>query len=174
MNAELIVPTSTGTWPREILVLRRSSGYLRLHVPPLLYAPALANRLTRALIAIRGVRAVRIERGRARVAIDYDPWLTDDRPMLLEIDRLATPLVDRLDVEGFEGALVEQRSARNVELAERGGRVVYTGLLAWVHYWVIRAAIRDPVRMWWVWALVAFGLWMHRRQLQSMLPEGGP
>ena len=47
-------------------------------------------------------------------------------------------------------------------------RVAYTGLLAWVHYWVIRAAIRDPVRMWWVWALVAFGLWMHRRQIQSM------
>lgn len=168
MTAQAITPTAHGTWPRDILVTKRSTGYLRLHVPPLLYAPALSSKLERALLGLRGVRRVRIERSRARLAVDYDPWLTSDRAMLVEVDRLATPLVDRMEPEAFAAVLVEQRDGRHAELAERGARVAYLGLLAWVHYWVLRAAIRDPVRFWWVWALVVFGVWTHRKQLQTL------
>lgn len=167
-DAAAIVATPLDTWPREILVTKRSSGYLRLHVPPVLYAPALGPKLQRALLPLRGVRRVRIERGRARVSVDYDPWLTDDRPILVAIDALASPLVERMDPDAFATALAEQRDARNFELAERGARAAYLGLLIYVHYWVGRAALRDPVRLWWVWALVAFGVWTHRKQIAEM------
>jgi hypothetical protein len=165
MNA--IARTEEGTWPREILVLKRSAGYLRLHLPPLLYSPALATRLNRSLLALRGVRRVSTDRNLARLSVYYDPWLTDDRPILLEIDRQGTPLLQKSTPEAFTTALVEQRSARRAELAERGARVAYLGLLAWVHVWVFRAALRRPLRLWWVWALLAFGIWTHRRQIKA-------
>jgi hypothetical protein len=160
--------TDAGTWPREILVIKRATGYLRLHLPPLLYAPALAGRLEKALLALRGVRRVTVDRPRARLSVHYDPWLTDDRPALLLVDAQATPLLDRMDAATFTAALVEQRDARRAELAERGARVVYLGLLGWVHIWVFRAALRNPLRFWWVWALLAFGIWTHRRQIRTI------
>lgn len=163
-----VEPSQAGTLPREILVLKRASGYLRLHVPPLLYVPALAFKLERALIALRGVRRVVVDRGRARLSVYYDPWLTDDRPVLLEVDRQATPLLDRMAPDAFATALAEQRQAYHAALAERGARVTYLGLLVGVHVWVLRAALRHPVRFWWVWALLAFGVWTHRRQLRSV------
>lgn len=164
----MIARTEQGTWPREILVMKRTSGYLRLHLPPLLYAPALASRLEKSLVAIRGVRRVSIDRARARISVFYDPWLTDDRPLLREIDRQGSPLLEKMEPEKFAEALVAQRSAHRAEIAERAGRVTYLGLLLWVHYWVVRAAWRNPVRLWWVWALVALGVWMHRRQIRSV------
>ena len=167
MTAAITV-TPSGTWPREILVMKRTSGYLRLQVPPVLYVPALAVRLERALLALRGVRRVMVDRQRARLSVYYDPWLTDDRATLLEIDRQASPLVDRMTPEDFDASLVEQRSVRQSEWVERGARAVYLVLLVWVHYWVLRAAIRDPLRFWWVWALLAFGVWTHRRQIKSV------
>jgi hypothetical protein len=169
-----IAPTPEGTWPREILVLKRATGYLRLHLPPLLYAPALAIKLERALLRLRGVRRVDADRHRARLSVYYDPWLTDDRPILHEIDRQGTPLMEKMQPEAFTTALVEQRSVRRAELAERGTRVAYLGLLGWVHVWVFRAAIRHPIRLWWVWALLGFGIWTHRRQIRSikLLPGG--
>lgn len=163
-----IVRTPSGTWPREILVLKRESGYLRLHLPPLLYAPALAVKLERALIALRGVRRVTVDRHRARLSVHYDPWLTDDRAALLEIDRQASPLLERMTAEDFATSLVEQQSARRSELAERGARIAYLGLLGWVHIFVFKAALRNPIRFWWVWALVAFGVWTHRRQIKTV------
>lgn len=153
---------------REILVLKREAGYLRLHLPPLLYAPALALRLTRALLGIRGVRRVDASRERARLSVYYDPWLTDDRPLLLVVDELGTPLLERMEPETFSAALLEQRAIRRGQLMERGVRISYSGLLLWVHAWVIRAALRDPLRFWWVWALVATTLWMHRRPIRAM------
>ena len=166
MSAE-IARTDAGTWPREILVMKRAVGYLRLHLPPLLYAPALAIKLERALLALRGVRRVTVDRQRARLSVYYDPWLTDDRPTLLVIDAQATPLLERMDAATFATTLVEQRDARRGELAERGARVVYLGLLGWVHVWVFRAALRDPLRFWLVWALLGFGVWTHRRQIRA-------
>ena len=163
-----IARTEVGTWPREILVMKRAVGYLRLHLPPLLYAPALAIKLEKALLALRGVRRVNVDRQRARLSVFYDPWLTDDRPALLLIDAQATPLLGRMDEATFTTTLVEQRDARRAELAERGARVVYLGLLGWVHVWVFRAALRNPVRFWWVWALVGFGVWTHRRQIKTV------
>lgn len=165
-----IARTDAGNWPREILVLKRASGYLRLHLPPLLYAPALAYRLERALLMLPGVRRVDADRARARLSVYYDPWLTDDRPVLLEIDRQGTPLLERMAPEAFQTALVEQRSARRSELAERAARVSYLGLLVWVHLWVIRAALRRPLRLWWFWALVGFGIFTHRRPMRTLLP----
>lgn len=162
-----LAQTEAGTWPREILVLKRVVGYLRVHLPPLLYAPVLAIKLEKGLLALRGVRRVNIDRQRARLSVFYDPWLTDDRPALLLIDTYGTPLLDRMDASTFRAALVDQRDARRAEWSERGARVVYLGLLGWVHVWVFRAALRDPFRFWWVWALVGFGVWTHRRQIRS-------
>lgn len=162
-----IVRSDAGTWPREILVTKRAAGYLRVHLPPLLYAPALAIKLEKALLALAGVRRVTADRQRARLSVFYDPWLTNDRPSLLVIDAQATPLLERMDEPTFATTLVEQRSVRRAELAERGARVVYLGLLGWVHVWVFRAALRNPVRFWWVWALVGFGVWTHRRQIRT-------
>ncbi len=161
-----IVRTEEGIWPREILVTKRTRGYLRLHLPPLLYAPALALKLERALRALPGIRRVNIDREGARLSVFYDPIVTSDRPALLVIDAQATPLLDRMDAASFATTLVEQRDARRAALAERGARVVYLGLLGWVHVWVFRSAIRNPIRYWWVWALVGFGVWTHRRQLR--------
>ncbi len=162
-----VAQTEHGTWPREILVTRRTAGYLRLHLPPLLYAPALGIKLEKALIALRGVRRVTVDRQRARLSIFYDPLLTDDRASLLLIDSQASPLLDRMDEARFATALVEQRDVRRAELAERAARVVYLGLLVWVHLWVFRSALRSPVRLWWFWALMVFSVWTHRRPIKA-------
>jgi hypothetical protein len=148
--------------------MKRTSGYLRLHLPPLLYVPALGSRLERALLGLRGVRRVTIDRQRARLSVYYDPWLTDDRPTLVEIDRQASPVVDRMTAEDFSTSLVDRRNLRRSELAERGARIVYLGLLVWVHLFILRAALRDPIRFWWVWALVGFGIGIHRRQIKAV------
>jgi hypothetical protein len=160
-----IAPTSSGQWPREILVLVRRSGYLRLHVPPLLYAPALAPKLEKALLGLCGVRRVVADRNRARLSVYYDPWIADDRAALLEVDRLATPLVARMEPAAFDAAMVEQDAARRERLRGKAVQAAYTGALVFVHWYVLRGWVRDPVRHWWAWGLVGFGVWTHRRQL---------
>ncbi|MFZ5477582.1 MAG: hypothetical protein ACOZNI_12470 [Myxococcota bacterium] len=163
-----VATTEAGTWPREILVLKRASGYLRLHLPPLLYVPALATKLERALIALRGVRRVVVDRARARLSVYYDPWLTDDRAALLEIDRQATPQLARMEPETFTAALVEQRKARRERIVHRLAQAAYLGALVWAHAWALGHWIADPLRHWWAWLLVGFGIWTHRRQIAAI------
>jgi hypothetical protein len=163
-----LTPTAKGVWPRQILVLVRRSGYLRVHVPPLLYAPALGSKLGAALRAIPGVRRVVVDRNRARVSVFYDRARTDDRPALVAIDGLATPLVDRMEPAAFETALVDQEAARRERLQGKLVQAAYTGALVFVHWYVLRGWIRDPVRHWWAWGLLGFGVWTHRRQIQKI------
>lgn len=164
----LVVRSDGGTWPREILVLRRASGYLRVHVPPLLYAPALGTKLDKALRALPGVRRVNIDRNRARLSVFYDPWIADDRAALLEIDRHATPLVGRMEPAPFAAALTEQERARREYLRNKLMNAAYTGAIVYVHWYVLRRWVRTPGRHWWAWGLVGFGVWMHRRQIRQI------
>jgi hypothetical protein len=169
----LIRRTASGAWPREILVLRRTSGYLRLHVPPLLYVPTLATKLQKGLLALRGVRRVTIDRHRARLSVFYDPWLTEDRAALLEIDRQATGLLDRSEPGEFQAAWLEQDEARRERIQRKLANGAYTGAIVFVHGYVLRGWIRDPVRHWWAWGLVGWGLWTHRRQIKQ-IPDLSP
>lgn len=153
---------------REILVLRRETGYLRLQVPPLLYVAALASRLEKALLALKGVRKVVVDRARARLSVFYDPWLTDDRPALREIDRQATPQVPRMEPEPFREALAEQAKARRERIVGKLVQAGYLAALGWVHVWVLRSWLRAPLRYWWGWALLGFGVWTHRRQIRAI------
>ncbi|MES2642467.1 MAG: hypothetical protein V4850_23490 [Myxococcota bacterium] len=159
-----LVPAET----REILVLRREAGYLRLHIPPLLYVAALATRLEKALLALKGVRRVVVDRTRARLSVFYDPWLTDDRPALLEVDRQATPQVPKMEILPFRDALAEQEKARRERLFGKVVQAAYLLALVWIHLWVIRSWLRAPLRYWWGWGLLGFGVWTHRRQIRAI------
>jgi hypothetical protein len=165
-----IARTAAGTWPREILVLRRAAGYLRVHLPPLLYAPALGPKLETALTALKGVRRVKVDRERARLSVFYDPWLTDDRAALLEIDRLASPLVGRMEPGPFQIAILEQQDARRDRLQGKAATAAYTAALVGVHWYVMRSWLRAPGTHWWAWGLLGYGVWMHRRQIRH-IPE---
>lgn len=156
------------TLPRELLVLRRDRGYLRLHVPPLLYMASLPSRLENALRQIPGVRRVSADRHRARLSVFYDGWVTDDRPILLAIDEVARPSMGRMTPEAFDHALGEQDEARRERLAGKAVQGGYLGLLGWAHWHVLRWAMRNPVEAWWVWALVGFGAYTHRRQIRRI------
>ncbi len=158
------------TWPRELLVLRRDRGYLRMHVPPLLYAPALAPKLETALFAVDGVRRVDSDRRRARLSVFYDRFAVEDRRLIEIVQRGSTPFLGRMAPDKFTAALVEQDDARRERLQGKAAQGAYLGLLGWAHWHVLRWAIRDPTGAWWVWALIGFGLYTHRRQIRR-IPE---
>lgn len=165
MITDLVAPD---VYPREILVLRRAKGYLRLHLPPLMYMPTLARTLERGLIALKGVRRVKVDRGRARLSVFYDPWLTDDRPALLEIDRQATPALETMAPASFEKLLVKQYVTRRKRLAGKAVKASYLGAVVWVHWYLLHRWLDRPLRFWWAWSLIAFGLWLHQRQIRSI------
>ncbi len=158
----------TTTTTREILVLKRVPGYLRLHVPPLLYAGVLASRVEAQLRALRGVQRVVVDRQRARLAVFYDEALTGDLPLLRVVDEQATPLLTRMEPERFAEQLVVQRTARAQRLRGKVVQGGYVASLVWVHAWVLRSMVRSPVATWWIWALVGFAVWTHRRQIKSI------
>lgn len=153
---------------REILIFRRGSGYLRLHVPPLLYVRSLALTLDRALRSIEGVRKVVIDPTRSRLSIFYDPWVATDRKLLLEIDRLATPLLSRMEPAQFALALREQALERNERLGGKAMQGIYLTALAGVHFYLLRSWVFSPLRYWWAWGLVGFGVYTHRRQIRAI------
>lgn len=172
MNA--VARTSRGTWPRELLVLRRDRGYLRVHVPPLLYSAALGAKLEKALGVVTGVRRVVADRHQARLSVFYDrELLPDDRALLRVVQEAAAPQLGRMEPAAFDEALGEQDEARRERLVSKAAQGAYLGLLGWAHVHVIRWALRDPVRAWWVWALLAFGVYTHRRQIQR-IPDLSP
>jgi hypothetical protein len=152
---------------REILLLRRAKGYVRLQIPPLLYVRALALKLERALLELKGVRRVTLNPSLARLSVYYDPWIADDRAALLAIDRLATPLLARMEPEGFALALREQRTARLKRIGGKAVQVAYLGALLAVHLWLLRMWLRNPLRYWWAWGLIGFGIYTHRRQIRA-------
>jgi hypothetical protein len=157
--------------PRELLVLRRDRGYLRLHVPPLLYVASLGPKLEKALGEVDGVRRVVVDRHQARLAVFYDRWvLTDDRPLLRMVHQAASPAMGKMAPEAFDLALAEQDDARRDRLAGKAVQGVYLGLLGWAHWHVLRWGLRDPIGAWWVWALVGFGVYTHRHQIRR-IPE---
>ena len=168
-----ITRTSHGTWPRELLVLRRDRGYLRVHVPPLLYAPSLAPKLEKSLLAVGGVRRVVADRHRARLSVFYDRFLVDDRALLEIVRAAATPLLGRKDERTFGAELEVQEQARLERIQGKAVQGAYLGLLGWAHWHVLRWALRDPVSGWWAWALLGFGVYTHRNQIRR-IPEVSP
>lgn len=169
----MIQKTSSGVWPRELLVLRRDRGYIRFHLPPLLYTASLAPKLEKTVGALPGVRRVVADRHQARLSVFYDRWLTDDRPILLAVRAAAAPSIERMTRPEFDTALATQDEARRERLAGKAAQGAYLGLLGWAHWHVLRFAIRDPITAWWVWALIGFGLYTHRRQIRR-IPELTP
>lgn len=153
---------------REILVLRRASGYVRFHVPPLVYVRALALTLDRALKSIRGVRKVIIDSALARLSVFYDPGVGPDRKIMQEVDRLATPLLTRMDPAAFALTFREQALARNERLGSKAMQGIYFTAVAGVHYYLLRRWLFAPLRYWWAIGLVGFGVYTHRRQIRSI------
>jgi hypothetical protein len=154
--------------PRELLVLRRDPGYLRVHVPPLLYVASLAGKLEAAVRAIPGVRRVLIDRHRARIAVYYDRWTAEPARILVALNQAASPLMGRMEPEAFALAFDEQDQARRERIAGKAAQGAYLGLLGWAHWHVLRWAVRNPANAWWVWALVGFGIYTHRHQIRRI------
>ena len=154
--------------PRELLILRRDAGYVRIHVPPLLYVPSLAKRMETALAALPGVRRVVTDRRRARISVWFDPDIQVDRPILVAVRDAADPLMGRMDREAFKLAYAEQAVARRERLTGKAAQGVYLGLLTYAHLHVLRWAIRRPATAWWAWALLAFAIYTHRRQIRRI------
>ncbi len=165
-----IARTPRDNWPRELLVLRRDRGYLRMHVPPLLYSPSLAGKLKATLGAVPGVRRVDADRHRARLAVFYDAFQADDRALIEAVRKAATPVIGRMERPAFDVALAEQAEARRDVIQAKAVQGAYLGLLGYAHWHVLRWAVRDPTGAWWVWALVGFGVYTHRDQIRR-IPE---
>jgi hypothetical protein len=156
--------------PRQLLVLRRDAGYLRMHVPLLLYAPALQGKLEKALLALPGVRRVVCDRHRARCSVFYDRHVVRDMPLMRTVKVTAEPYLERMEPGPFSAALSEQQEARRERLQGKAAQGAYLGLLGWAHWHVLRWAVRHPVNAWWAWALLAFAIYTHRRQIRR-IPE---
>lgn len=154
--------------PRELLILRRDAGYVRVHVPPLLYVPSLAKRLELALTDLPGVRRVVADRHRARISVWFDPEIQGDRALLVAIRDGAEPLMGRMDRDAFELAFAEQAVARRERLTGKAAQAAYLGLLTYAHLHVLRWAIRRPATAWWAWALLGFAIYTHRRQIRRI------
>lgn len=154
--------------PRELLVLRRDRGYLRVHVPPLLYVGSLAAELERAIARLPGVRRVVVDRHRARLSVTYDCVTGGDRAILEAVQTAASPSMGRMEPEAFEVAFRAQDEARRERLVGKAVQTIYLGLLGWAHWHVLRWAVRNPANAWWVWALLAFALYTHRRQIRRI------
>jgi hypothetical protein len=156
--------------PRQLLILRRDAGYLRMHVPPLLYAPALQGKLEKELLAMAGVRKVLCDRHQARLAVFYDQHLVRDVPLMRAVKAVAEPYLGRMEPAPFAAALAEQQEARRERLQGKAVQGAYLGLLSWAHWHVLRWALRHPANAWWAWALLAFAIYTHRRQIRR-IPE---
>jgi hypothetical protein len=146
-----------------------------MHVPPLLYAPALQSKVEAALVALPGVWRVVCDRHRARLSVFYDrhafpPSAGADRPLIRAVRDASLPYLERMEPDPFAERLGEQDAARRERLQGKLAQGTYLTLLGWAHWHVFRWALRNPTGAWWAWALLGFGIYTHRRQIRR-IPE---
>lgn len=151
----------------EILILRRFSGYLRLHVPALVYSAKASYLLERALSAVDGVRKVGIKKELGKLSIYYDSILTPEREILLAVDLVATPLLKSDQQEVYEKTMVQVEDARRRMLARKAVVVVIVWYLVDIHWTLIRRWVRNPIRHWPKLLTIVVLIYLHRKQLKG-------
>lgn len=152
----------------EIVILRRFPGYLRLHVPPLIYSGKAAYLLERELLGADGVRKVSVKKELGKLSVHFDNVMTPEAAILLLIDRIATPLL-REDQQGtYEKTLAEVEIAQKKRLARKVVVAVILAYLLKIHWRLItRRWIRDPVRYWAPLTTLAVLIYIHRKHIKG-------
>lgn len=152
----------------EIVILRRFPGYLRLHIPPLIYTGKAAYLLEKALLAMDGIRKVSIQKQLGKLSIHFDEVLTQERAVLLVVNEVATPLLRGDEQPLYEKTLAE---VENVERKLIARKVVVAAILAYllkVHWRLLsRKWIQDPVAHWPKLVSIATILYIHRKHIKG-------
>ena len=151
----------------EILILRRFDGYVRLHIPPVLYSGKAASILEKGLRK-EGVRKVNITKNLGKVSVFYDTLAVLEKEILLIVDKLMTPLLKKDQQEFYEKTLVDMEQLRNRRLLRKAVVSVILIYLIRVHWRLIsRSWIRDPVTHWPKLVSIGVLLYIHRKHIRE-------
>ena len=154
----------------EILILRRFSGYLRLHIPALIYNPKASLLLEKELSAFDGVRKVNVKKEMGKLSLHYDSILTLESSLLLLIDRIATALLRSDRQESYEKVMAEVEKARQRRLVRKAAVTVIMIYLIKIHWkYIARQWVQDPIRHWPKLATIGVLLYVHRKHIQGAL-----
>lgn len=154
----------------EILILRRFGGYLRLHIPALIYSGKAAYLLERGLTALEGVRKIAIKKETGKLSVYYDEVMAPESEILLAVDKVATPLLSSDHAEIYKKTMAEVESAERRRLMEHAvvaGVLVYLLKIHWrliTRYW-----LRNPIRYWPEILAIASLIYLHRRQIRGVV-----
>lgn len=157
----------------EILILRRMPGYLRLHIPPLVYDAKAGYLLNRELSKVVGVRKIRLKPEAARLSIHYDELAVKESTLLLKIDRIASGLLKAEQQSLFERTIanVARASRRKVaSIIVNAVIIVYLIKAHWMlarHHW-----FRRPAKNWWPLTVIGMIIYLHRRQIKETVKSG--
>lgn len=152
----------------EIVILRRFPGYVRLHIPPLIYSGKAAYLLESELLTIDGIRKVAIKKELGKLSVHFDNVLVPESQVFLAINRIATPLL-REDQQGvYEKTIVDVEAARRKRIARKIVVAVILTYLVKIHWRLVsRRWIRDPVRYWAPLMTLGVLIYIHRKQLKG-------
>lgn len=154
----------------EILILRRFGGYLRLHIPPVIYSPKIASQLQTALKNIKGVRRVFVKHNLGRVSVHYDKIFTSEKELLLLIDRIASPALDQSKHSLYEKTFSRSKREKRVRQIEKTVTWVTVAYLIRVHWMVARGHwFRRPLKNWLPWLSIIAAIYLHKRSLKRGL-----
>ena len=152
----------------EILILRRFSGYLRFHIPPLIYSPKSSHLLQKKLLSLEGVRKVTIKKELGKLSVHYDAILVRERDVLVAIDEVSTRLLKRVDRESYEVVLSDAEKAHQRRLIRKAVVTVILVYLVRVHWRLISQQwVRDPVTHWPKLLAIATLLYIHRKHIRE-------
>lgn len=152
----------------EILILRRFPGYLRFHIPPLIYSAKAAHLIEKSLLAIEGVRRVMLKKEMGKVSVYFDAVMVPENQVFLKIDEVATPLLKRDQQESYEKVVAQIEDARRRRLIRKATVTVILAYLVKVHWRLVsRYWIRDPIRHWPKLASIGVLIYIHRKHIRE-------
>ncbi|MBI4403772.1 MAG: hypothetical protein HY537_06410 [Deltaproteobacteria bacterium] len=156
----------------EILILRRFPGYLRLHVPPLMYDAKASLLLQGELVKIEGVRKVDINKQGGRISVHYDVLVVKEGAILLEVNRIAAGLLKQEQQEAYEKIMKDVEAARVRTIANIAINSVVVAYLVKAHWMLIKHHwLRKPLKNLTPLSAIAVIIYLHRRQITEILKQ---
>lgn len=153
----------------EILILRRFSGYLRLHIPPLIYSPKASLLVQKKLLAFDGVRKVDIKKELGKISVHYDPIVVPEKGLLLAIDEVASPLLRHEEQESYERVVTDIERARQKRLMRKAVVAVILIYLLRIHWRLLTQRwLRDPVNHLPTLLAIATLIYIHRKHIKEV------
>jgi len=153
----------------EILLLRRVPGYLRAHLPPLIYDAKAARVIDAELREVEGIRKVSINKQLGKVTIHYDTLVASERDLIFLIDRVITPLLQTAKQELYENTLRAVTTSETKRVVRKVVVVVILVYLVDLHWSLMGYWLRTPVKSWAKLATVGAMIYMHRNHIKGGL-----